>query len=354
MLGATIFLAGGEVEALTRSLMANDVKFVLYSFFYIEAFNKAHFIDQMQQEYPDVKWFLDSGAFTYSAQSKTMKRLPTPQKYVEDYFSYLRDYGSKWSRIAEPDLEETDCGVDLAQVREWREQMLTEFPEMPITPVWHGWRGEEEWQEYLDDPRIQHLAIGRCSGPMNIQRRLVMNAIAKGKTVHGFGCTKVSTFLKVVPFTSVDSTSVWMGQKYGILYVFHHNRWIMVHGDRKKEDRRPYWNYLKSIGCDPQKVLDDDVHEVRKANVIAWRNLAERWEQLRLRREDVFTRRATEGFTQPRERAVTVDCGVECGTVRTPRTVLAREESVISRRPLARFGVPIDGSAFGRKKAQPR
>lgn len=311
MQGVTVILAGGEVETLTRSLLDNGVKYILYSYFYIVAFGKASFIARMQDEYPDTLWFLDSGAFTYSVQVKGgMKKLPEPDIYVRNYMDYIEDTGHRWSRIAEADLDGilTNDGrefVPREQVYEWTEELLHRFPDYNIMPTYHWWRGTEWWDKMCEDPRVKCLAIGRAPGSFGHQGKLVRRARAAGKPTHGFAMTRFKTTLMTVPYDSVDSSSVWMGQKYGHLYIFNNNRIWTIPPDRKHE-RKNYAAYWRSIGCDPKKVADDDVAEVRKANVIAWRNIAARWQVMKQRR-DILQGMPREAMYLPEERQIVED-----------------------------------------------
>ncbi len=283
IVGTTIYFAGGEVETLTRALLDNGVKNVLYSYFYVLLMRREKFISRIQEEYPDVRFFLDSGAFTYAVQTKNNHSLPPYDVYVRRYFDYVEEYGSKYSRIAEPDLdgikEMSEITIDM--VDNWREEMLTRFPTLNVMPVFHGWRGPEAFWHYCADDRIKTMALGRYSGTEGAMRRMVMAAHKEGKPVHGFAMTKIQTTLKRVPFDSCDSTSWVMGQKYGTLYIFRGNKFIVLTAENNGKDRRKlYKRYYAAIGCDAQKIINDDLYEVRKCNVISWRMMAERLEEV--------------------------------------------------------------------------
>lgn len=288
MIGADIFMAGAEVETLTRALVDNGVRWILYSFYYIHDFKKADFIHRMQDEHPQIEWLLDSGAFTYWAQKKSGKVLPDPDRYVKLYFDYLDQYGERWCRVAEPDLDMPGGEIGTWKVNKWREEMLTRWPHLPVMPVYHGWRTRQAWTEYCQDPRIKHLSFGQAAGNVGILRQLCLEARKYNKPVHGFGFTRVNTSLKMVPCSSVDSTSWVMGQKFGTIYVFKNNKLTTLNSD-KKDLRKLHRGYFTAIGCDPIKVENDDVAEVRKANILAWRNLAERFHVAKIRRERVLT-----------------------------------------------------------------
>ena len=280
-----IYLAGGEVETLTRALLDNGVKNILYSFYYIHQMKKERFIARMQAAYPDVSWFLDSGAFTYAVFSKADPgRLMPVHEYKRLYFNYIDEFGFPYDRITELDIEFELPVCTMELIDGWREEMLTRWPDLNITPVWHSWRTWERWTHYCRDKRIKTLAIGRSSGDAGMHRRLLMEARRWGKPVHGFAMTRINSELKLVPMDSVDSTSWVMGQKYGTTYIFRANKFIVLAKDNGgKAKRRLYKGYYKAIGCDPDLIMADDVAEVRKSNIIAWRNLSARFEEMRKR-----------------------------------------------------------------------
>jgi hypothetical protein len=378
MRGTTIFLAGGEVETLTNALVDNGVRWILYSFYYMWEFNKFDFIERMQDKHPEITWFLDSGAFTYSVQAKK-KPLPSPQAYARLYFEFIQRQGHRWHRIAELDLDGIEgLNISEGQVEDWTNEMLTSWPDLPIMPCWHGWRGWQAWERYLKDPRIRHLAFGRASMNDRVRRKMCLTARSVNKTVHGFGFTKLKTSLNLVPCDSVDSTSWVLGQKFGTLYVFQGDK-LHVLDSEKKDQRRRFRRYFEGIGCDPKLIEADDVAELRKANVIAWRNVAERFQSLKERRDHVVP--LLQGLT-PDERFLSRDelppnteraLGRVPGVTERATAPLERETSLPSKvplerttsepsprrgmlRPLAGFGVPNDafiGAAHPRRK-EPR
>lgn len=288
MKGTTIFLAGGEVETLTDALINNGAKFILYSYYYILTMRRTEYILRMQEEHPEIWWLLDSGAFTYSVQAQ-LKPLPPPEEYVRLYFKFIDRFGDRWWRVTEPDLDGIE-GMDVTnrQVRAWREEMLTRWPHLPIMPCYHGWRGEREFQEYLDDKRIKYLALGRGCGGDDHWRRLTMKAQYHKKPVHGFGYTRINTALSQgVNVDSVDSTSWVMGQKFGSIYIMRGDKLITLTADEKGR-RREFAAYFRGLGCDPKLIEEDNVAEVRKANIRTWVNIAARFHSLKGRRDKVL------------------------------------------------------------------
>jgi len=298
MQGTKVYMAGAEVSALAESLLNNGVKRILWSYFYIMEMKRERQLASYMEQNPDVSFFLDSGAFTYFTKwKKDASKLPHYEKYVERYFSYIDEYGHLYDRIAEPDLDNTVPGVTNRDVSHWLNEMLLTWPDLPVLPVWHGWRGQDEWNTYLLDDRIKFLGLGRQSGDSGLMRKLVVQARRVGKPVHGFAQTKVNTSLKKIPFDSVDSTSWLTGQQYGTMYVFQGNKFItLANANDGKRRRKLYRNYFKAIGCDYKKIEDDDVHEVRKANVLAWRMLGDRLAEIQKRRAETDV---THGLERP-------------------------------------------------------
>lgn len=250
-------------------------------FFYIHSMRREGFVKKMQVEHPEVNWFLDCGSYTYFAALKYKKELPKPEKYVERYFDYIDRYGHRFCRVAEPDLDVAFQDITFHDVNNWREQMLKVWPDLPITPVWQGTRGPLEWEKICLDPRIRHTALGSGHSDPGMLALLVNRAHRANKTVHGFAMTRMKIF-DYVHFDSVDSTSWVSGQKFGTLYVWRGNKFVTL-PSYKKEERKFYRSYYKRIGVDWKLIIEDDVAEVRRCNVVSWRLLSEKLQEARKR-----------------------------------------------------------------------
>ena len=256
------------------------------SYYYIYSMRREGFIARMQEQYPDVEWFLDSGAFTYWAKyEKEPEKLPPWKKYKKLFFTYVNDTWERWARIAELDLDHVE-GIDLDMLAEWRDEMFDRWPQANICPVWHPSRGADEWTSYVRDPRIRHICIGSGQKNDGLIRRMVTTAHQWNKTVHGFGMTRVNTSLQRIPYDSVDSTSWLMSQKFGTMFIFKDNKFRLIGKDAgmsKKQSRMPWRNHFKRLGLDWRKIEADDVAECRKASIIAWRRLSDRLQEIRKR-----------------------------------------------------------------------
>jgi hypothetical protein len=156
------------------------------------------------------------------------------------------------------------------------------------------------------------LAIG-AGGVKEVgpARKMVLEARQRNKTVHGFGMTRVNSQLIHIPYDSVDSTSWLMGQKFGTLFVFQNNKFKLIgkDGAMGKNARKLYRMHFTRIGIDYRKIEADEIGEVRKANILAWKHLSARLEEVRKRqgrslygevREEVLNHDFV--FAKPRER----------------------------------------------------
>ena len=274
------FLAGGEVEQLTRALLDQGVKRVLYSYWYILQMRRETFIAKMQDEYPEVSFILDSGAFTYWAKYKNEpEKLMGWREFRRNYFDYIDGTWERWARVAELDLDNTFAEITLDRLADWRDEMYERCPEANLMPVWHGNRGPEEWDSYIRDRRWKYLAIGSGQRLMGMIRGMIWKAHQWRRPVHGFGMTRVNTVLGLVNYDSVDSSSWLSGQKYGTLFCFRENKFSLVMKDRRSQFRK----HLENIGIDWKKLEDGDISELRKANILAWKRVGERLEEMRKR-----------------------------------------------------------------------
>lgn len=281
-MGVQIYLAGAETPTLTRDLIGADVKHILYSYFYIRQGNKQETFADIFANNPDKKFILDSGAFTYQvmwADLEKRGRLPPPEEYWKSYLEFARKYGHLCFGVAEFDI---DGMVPDTTLQDWREQLIEAVGDKAM-PVWHPERSVAEWKRYVADPRLRYLGMASSIADIGQMQRLITEAHAVGKIVHGFAQTKVNTVLKYVRFDTVDSTSWLSAQKFGQTFIFRHNKFIVL--DKAdmggKTRRRLFKSYFEQIGCDWTKIDADDVKELRKASIIAWKNLAARMASMR-------------------------------------------------------------------------
>lgn len=292
-----IYLAGSEVETLSRALLDCGVKNVLWSFYYLHMMKRTEAALRFIEANPQCSFFLDSGAFTYWAKFKTEPDKLMPwRRYKELYFQYIHRSWEMWDRVTELDFDDMREeamalgikgfeDVTLDMVDEWREEMFATWPKAKIMTVWHGSRGLQDWSLYCRDDRYKYLGIGSGLPDIGLHRKMVMEAHRWQKPVHGFGMTRVNTALTMLPYDSVDSTSWLMSQKYGTTFIFKDNTFRLLGKDSflGKRAKRLYRRYFEAIGCDWGKIEADDVAENRKASIIAWKRVSDRLEYMRSR-----------------------------------------------------------------------
>lgn len=287
----TLIWAGSESPSIMNALYDNGVRHFLFSYYWILLMHREEALRKFFHTRPDCHLTLDSGAFTMAQKATAGKEVPHPREFFARYMDYLKVYGSMWSRIAEPDFDGIDdvdadgnkvVDVSVEQVDVWRSEMLDTFPHLNIMPVYHAWRGRTAWSEYVNDPRIKCLAIGRNPPHDGMMRRYVAEAHRAGKPVHGMAMTKFNTLLNWVPFDSADSSSYLGGQKYGNIYIWQNNHLLNLTKANKGENRaKAYRAYFRARGCDPDLVVKRDPDEVLKCNIRTWLLVGKTFEQLR-------------------------------------------------------------------------
>lgn len=281
-MGVQIYLAGAETPTLTKDLLAADIRHILYSYYYIRQGKKQEQFADLFANNPQRKFILDSGAFTYQVMWNNPEkrgRLPPVEKYWEEYLSFVRKYGHMCFGVAELDV---DGLVTDTTLNDWREQLIEAVGDRAM-PVWHPERGERAWKRLLADERLRYLGMASSTSDVGRMQRMVNEAHQRGKIVHGFAQTKINTVLKYVRFDTVDSTSWLSAQKFGQTFIFRHNKFIVL--DKAdmggKNRRRLFKSYFEQIGCDWSLIDADEPKELRKASIIAWKNLSERMAKMR-------------------------------------------------------------------------
>jgi len=337
-----IYLAGAEASTLSDLLEASEVKHILYSFFWISKKKQGRQFAERVQRGIDAgrKYLLDSGAFTYQTQAVAGEFMPL-DRYLDQYLRYIEKYGHLFEACAELDIEGAeipDFGmVDYEEhVIPWREQMVKANPKAKIMPIWHvETRTTEDWDACCRDPRYQYLGIGgqaqlRDDEMVGTFSKLLSKAHRAGKIVHGYAATKVKTQLKQLKFDSVDSSSWLSAQRFGTTYIFKNGQFIVLDKNQKALRRR-HRRHFKKMGIDSKALEADKSSELRKAAVIAWRDLGAHLMKQRKRLHDKMEETLPEpGFhpTLPPEAASFSEAD-ESGTPEEP--LLEQDEIVTIR-----------------------
>jgi hypothetical protein len=299
-----IFMGGAESIELLRTLLDNQTKDIMLSFFYVQQRGALPQIIKLLTQYPQVRVFMDSGAKTFRKTDHG-----DPQTYWRAYYELLKQHGHRFEYASEFNVDgyawKSKGGtrtVNLEQVEVWRDD-LRDLTMVPIVPIWTPDRGLDAWDALCADPRYPHIGIGDAfiskggdarisqggharistgGGDARISKgeggKLVARAHNWQKTVHGYG--QIAT-LAYLPFTRLDTlaSSNWLvGQKFGDILTFKggHLHRIYAGGKGGKKERKKYRSYFLRLGVDPDKIAQDDRQEINKANILAMNQFSAR------------------------------------------------------------------------------
>lgn len=308
-----IFMAGGE--AWWERFRDHGIRFCLFSFHYlrtkrdfsemVEWMMKARrdgYIDPQTGQKHQYMFFLDSGGFTF-------KKKGDPHGTLDDYSEeFIRFVTSDPAAAAFDIIAEMDVAIDitnsLGEVRisgydrmlRWRRHLYDGVGDR-LMPVYGSDVPIEFFHEWGADPRYRYFGLAsNFAGDLPGQRRNMTYLHQQGKWVHAFGMTRLQTDMKYLTgYESVDSTTWLRSDKFGGTFIIRKGN-IVVLDHHQKEQRKHYRRYFERIGCDPDKILglhvphdvrcsgpdsltpncgacQDQMFELRKSALVAWRNL---------------------------------------------------------------------------------
>jgi len=280
-----LYFAGGEAWA--DLLLSMGVKHILFSYFYLRTALRGRdggkamrLLTKLRKaKQKGYSFFLDSGAFTYHERTKAGRGgLPPPRAFFEEYMQFCREWGDCFDIIAELDIDGTIMPngqpITRTEIDEWTNEMFHQVG-WNIMPTYHPGRGPRWLKDWLRDTTGPYLGFG--SDQTTGANQIIAAAHRHGKWVHGFAQTRINTDLKFTNFDSVDSTTWLRADKYGGTNIFRNGKWIVL-DHLHKHQRAIYRDYYESWGLDFSLIAKDDLHELRKANIIAWRELANSFE----------------------------------------------------------------------------
>ena len=215
-----IFLAGTYSEQKNIKEVSES-KYNLESFYYIKPWQ----IDLIKHS--DM-FLLDSGAFTFFSSGKTIDW----NEYIERYADFINKNDIQY--FFELDIDKLIGYDKVLEVRKRLERLTGK----QSIPVWHKFRGMEEWGRMCDE--YNYVAIGGIAAkeikPKEYDAFNPMIKIAHKKRakVHGLGFTNVRK-LEYIKFDSVDSTR-WNCARFGRLEYFDGKTIRAV--DKRKDGKR--------------------------------------------------------------------------------------------------------------------
>lgn len=281
-----LYFAGGEAWA--DLLLSMGVKNILFSYFYLRSMLRGRDGGKARKLLERVKlakakgysFFLDSGAFTYEERRRAGRggSLPLPRAYFEEYLQFCREWGEVFDVIAELDIDGAELPngqvITVNQIDEWTNEMMSVLG-WKVMPVYHPSRGQQWLRSWLRDTSSPYVGFG--SDNTTGANQMIAISHRYGKFVHGFAQTRINTDLKFTNFDSVDSTTWLRADKYGGTNIFRNGKWIVL-DHHHKHQRAIYRAWYESWGLDFSLIAKDDLHELRKANIVAWRELANSFE----------------------------------------------------------------------------
>lgn len=276
-----MFFSGVESDSYFTGCFNMGVRNFLMSYQYLRTRRDA----MTRYEGTDIKFFIDSGAFTYQNDPKYMEYdIPHWEKHIQHYLSWAERHKDYIFAMANLDLERL-VGGD--QVLEWNEKYFEPFmlrTGIPVCFVWHE-QSTKSWEWYCQ--RYPYAGFSAITDDGVLDMADFKNRLSVAEKydtlVHGFGMTRTGS-LPQLPFYTVDSISWKSGFMYGQLAFWNGKK---VQNAKKDEFETKAFKWTRMYDdLDPpldEKLLHDyNEPEVLRANVYAYLK-AEEFIQLSLK-----------------------------------------------------------------------
>lgn len=297
----TMLYSGVEQEKYFNILYDLGIRDFLISYHYMKG--KRSDVDRFRNK--DLKFFIDSGAYTYQAneeyQNYTVEQWETQ---IVEYLNWARANRDIIFAIANLDLENL-VGVDV--VTQWNRKYFEPFmleTGIPVCFIWHPVMGEDAWDRYCERYPYVGMSWVADSGSdldFNFGKKMLENARKHGAVVHGMGMTRTALLPKL-SFYTCDSTTWMVGVQYGEINFWTGKKMTRLKKEKWKGD---YLNRILDLGVnDVNKLLEEDNEELIRANVQAF-ILAENYIRDRMKsqmywlRPDVEVRASLSDVTFP-------------------------------------------------------
>lgn len=273
----SIFFSGVEYESYLDILYNLGIRNFLMSYEYL----KGKGLSQLKK-YPDIRLFIDSGAYTYMNDPKFLEYTPEQwEQQIETYLTWAEKHKSQIFAICDLDLQYL---VGNEKVYEWRERYFEPFmlrTGIPVCFMYHD-EGMNQWEYMCKRYPYVGLSLAIDKKDNGYQELLDMFRIAEKHNAlcQGMASTKTS-MLTEFPFYTVDSTTWNVGLKYGEISIWNKTRMSRI----KKEDFQTKAFPVIStydIKFDFDKILAEDKTEMIRVNAYAF-VMAEKFIQQRLR-----------------------------------------------------------------------
>ena len=263
-----IFYSGVEPEDFFNTLCECGIKTFLMSYHYIQS---KHINMKERFANKGIKLIVDSGAHTYM-NNEGYDTLPIEEweTKLKSYLNWAEKYKEYIFALANFDFE--DLVDDPAVIDKWNREYFEPFmlrTGIPVCFVWHqnSYRG---WEYYCKRYPYVSISAANSNGELlsvNDFKDYIKTAEKYGSLVHGMGMTQTS-MLTELPFYTVDSTTWQVGMRYGEMNYWNGAKVIRLKKTKWKGDMLD--NIVDRYHLDKEKLLDEDLAEMNKANAYAF------------------------------------------------------------------------------------
>lgn len=262
----SMMFSGVEDDNNFQILYDMGIRNFLISYHYVQ---KKH-LNTSKYEEMGVKFFVDSGAFTYMSSIEHEEwTIEQWEKHIETYLRWIERHKDIIFAFASLDIEYLVGGE---QVQIWNEKYFEPFmlrTGIPVCFVYHDNATKLTWEQYCQ----RYPYVGISWGGVDTQGNDLKYGVDRLKIaekhkslVHGMAMTQTSLLTKL-PFYTVDSTTWLVGLQYGEINFWTGKKMSRLKKDKWKGAMLPQ---VVAKGFDEQKLLDEDKKEMIKVNVHAF------------------------------------------------------------------------------------
>lgn len=262
----SMMFSGVEDDNNFQILYDMGIRNFLISYHYVQ---KKH-LNTSKYEEMGVKFFVDSGAFTYMSSIEHEEwTIEQWEKHIETYLRWIERHKDIVFAFASLDIEYLVGGE---QVQIWNEKYFEPFmlrTGIPVCFVYHDNATKLTWEQYCQ----RYPYVGISWGGVDTQGNDLKYGVDRLKIaekhkslVHGMAMTQTSLLTKL-PFYTVDSTTWLVGLQYGEINFWTGKKMSRLKKDKWKGAMLPQ---VVAKGFDEQKLLDEDKKEMIKVNVHAF------------------------------------------------------------------------------------
>jgi hypothetical protein len=247
------------------NMVAKETNTMLSSYFYLMRKGKQTLKNRVTIR-PDLQMIVDSGAHTFIVKEEYKdKPLSYWENYLEKYTKWARDNRDYVFAIVELDI---DSLVGTVQVDKWREKYFEPLEKegIQVIYVWHGVRGEKEWERMCKKYRYCGISLNEAAAGFDERKVARMFNIAKryNTRLHGFAVS--GKMMEEYPWYSCDSSTWLVGTQYGEVNHFD--------GRTMKRLKKDKWLKMKTkferLGANWRLMERQDPYELQRVCMLTF------------------------------------------------------------------------------------